>query len=117
MTKQILLCIPVLLSCVLAVPKSSTEVRSSGGVIYNEAAFDPDTVGWTLYAPVPTLFPRLTFEIRLDTVRGTRDGKWIPGASRHLNEWTEWHLYVTRTIGDTVRTFLVGKLTLIEEVR
>ena len=101
------LLIPVLLGCALAAPP--TELRAKGGVIYNDAAMDSGTVRDWVYGPA------LTFEVRLDTVSGKRfqvtgtAGECFSGYETY-GTWTEWRLYVTQTIGDTVRRFRVGKL-------
>ena len=125
------LLIPVLLGCALAAPP--TELRAKGGVIYNDAAMDSGTVRDWVYGPA------LTFEVRAVTVpdsippyrlkkydacedsvgrfpdwRYTEErGDWYWGTrwrGEITETKTEWRLYVTQTIGDTVRRFRVGKL-------
>jgi len=51
--------------------------------------------------------PILTFEVRLDTIRGNRGrgGNWIVN-----DEWTEWRLYVIQTTPDAVRRFRVCRI-------
>ena len=107
------LLIPVLLGCALAAPP--TELRAKGGVIYNDAAMDSGTVRDWVYGPA------LTFEVRLDTVEGwhfvaTETRGNSSSGYDDWGKWPEWNLYVTQTIGDTVRRFRVARLELIEEV-
>jgi len=123
MTMKIQLLLMVLLGVVLAAPP--TELRAKGGVIYNDAAMDSGTVRDWVYGPA------LTFEVRLDTVSGWKElsreqlcmsitstcdtGLSTTRYHETLYDTTYliWRLYVTQTIGDTVRRFRLGKLDLV----
>ena len=106
----------VLLGVALATPKSSTEVQAHDGVIYNDAALDEDDAGWIRNCTTPALGPILTFEVRLDTVWPNREnvlGSMPVYSLKDLD--IAWRLYVTQTVGDTVRRFRVCRLLPVEE--
>ena len=121
MTMKIQLLLMVLLGVALAAPP--TELRAKGGVIYNDSGLDDCSVLCPPGTPqIPGSLwvygPALTFEVRLDTLTVDDALIWeVDGKGHRYGEsFTRWNLYVTHTIGDTVRRFRVARLELIEEV-